>query len=200
MRAFNWKMLGVLGMLILILSFGGMIGCGPLGGPTTENAGEMEIDATMGEVDIALPALAPTEEVIIVELFFLDEESGKLVGEKREISKVTGIARATLQELLRGPAVGSRFTSAVPVDTVLLDLNIREDGRCIVDLSRDFKSNLGKHPNAEILAVYALVNTLTQFSTVKEVQLLINQQPVDTLAGEVDLTQPLMREVNLVKR
>ncbi|NLK51077.1 MAG: GerMN domain-containing protein [Syntrophomonadaceae bacterium] len=200
MNASNWKVPVLIGVVLLVV---GLVstGCGwwPFAGPASEKVGEVEVEPGMGEVIIAEPESVQVDDVVTVELFFLDEESGKLVGEKREIRRVTGIARETLQELLRGPAPGSRLTSAIPADTVLLDLNIRSDGRCIVDLSREFRSNLAKGPHAETLAVYALVNTLTQFPTVKEVQLLINQQQVETVAGQVDLSQPLLREVSLIQ-
>ena len=133
------------------------------------------------------------------ETFFVDDQSGKLASEQRSIPKVTGIARAAVQELIRGPAVGSSLTSAIPLGASLLDINVRSDGRCIVDLSREFRTNLGKEKDAAELAVYSVVNTLTQFSTIKEVQFLIDGQAVETLGGQLDLSQPLVRNTALIK-
>jgi germination protein M len=141
----------------------------------------------------------PEQEMVAVETFFVDDQSGKLVSEKKSIPKVTGIARAALQELIRGPAIGSSLTSPIPLGASLLDINVRSDGRCIVDLSREFRANLDKKNNAEELAVYSVVNTLTQFPTIKEVQILIDGQVVETLAGKIDLTQPLVRNTALIK-
>jgi spore germination protein GerM len=138
-------------------------------------------------------------EMVAVELYFIDEKSGKLVSEKREIPKVVGIARAAVEELIRGSASGSGLISAIPLGTSLLDINVRSDGRCIVDLSREFNSNLAKDSRAEVMAVYTLVNTLTQFPTVHEVQFLVDGQKVNSLRGQVDLSQPVVRNEALIK-
>ena len=121
-----------------------------------------------------------------------------MVAEERKISKVTGIARATMEELIKGPTeLGLKAT--LPVNTKLLDINIREDGLAIVDFSGDLIKELPTTATAEKLAVYSIVNTLSQFPTVQEVEMRIDGRNVDTLLGYVDLDQTLVQDTSMIK-
>lgn len=197
-------------LVVLLLSLGLMaIGCEwlPLPNDQTKTGPDQEVLSlpTTGErlgenAEIVIGESQSNVEMIAVELYFMDTASHKLVKEIREIPKTVGMARATLEELFKGaPDTGSGLASAIPLGTALLDINVRADGKCIVDLSREFISNLSKDPQAETLAVYAVVNTLTQYPTVNEVQVLVDGQIVNSPRGEVDLSQPLIRSESLIK-
>lgn len=197
-------------LVVLLLSLGLMtIGCEwlPFGDDQTKTGQDQEAlsVSTTGEklgenAEIIIGESQSNVEMIAVELYFMDAASQKLVKEKREIPKTVGMARATLEELFKGAAdTGSGLASAIPLGTSLLDINVRTDGKCIVDLSREFISNLGKDPQTETLAVYAVVNTLTQYPTVTEVQVLVDGQIVNSPRGEVDLSQPLTRSESIIK-
>lgn len=86
----------------------------------------------------------------------------------------------------------SGFVSAIPAGVKLRGFFLTPRGDAYVDLSREIITG---HPGGslnEALTVYALVNALTE--NVKEitgVQILVDGQQVDTLAGHLDLRQPL---------
>ncbi|MDH7576876.1 MAG: GerMN domain-containing protein [Bacillota bacterium] len=142
--------------------------------------------------------LAEEPEKTSVSLYFKDEEGRYLVRETQEIVKVPGIARATLQALCEGPA-GTALKPSLPAGTELRELNIRPDGTCIVDLSRAVTEIPGQDPKAEALAVYAVVNTLTEFPTVERVKILVEGQLRETLAGHIPIDEPLLRNLTFVK-
>lgn len=147
----------------------------------------------------ALSPLSSSANMVAVELYFKDPRQNKLVREKRQIPRVVGIARATMEELFKGPA-GGDLVSPFPPGTELLDINVRSDGLCIVDVSREMRGVGSGGIEAEKLAVYAVVNTLTQFPTVKKVKILVEGQQLKTLAGGVAISEPLMRENSLISR
>ena len=136
-----------------------------------------------------------TEEKTLVTLFFADPVDNKLVAEEREIAKVVGIARATIEELIKGPA-GSGLQATLPVSTKLLDINIKEDGLAIVDFSSDLIRDLPVTATAEELAVYSIVNTLAQFPTVQEVEMRVDGRTVDTLLGYVNFEEGLAQNTS----
>lgn len=136
------------------------------------------------------PAQEPGE-TIIVQLWFSDSQGQKLIVEEREISKVEGIARATINELIKGPSMDSDLLPTIPVGTVLRDINVKSDGLIIVDFSKELITNHIGGSTAETLTVYSIVNTLTQFPTVDRVQFLVEGQYVETLTGHMDLTQAI---------
>ena len=90
--------------------------------------------------------------------------------------------------------------SAVPPGTALRAVYLTERGDAYVDLSREAVT---AHPGgtlSELLTVYTIVNALTvNLPAVHSVQILIDGKEVETLAGHVDLRQPLAKNLALVQ-
>ncbi len=138
------------------------------------------------------------QEMTKVVLYFRDAGGRWLVPESQEIPKVTGIARAALEALCRGP-VSKELRASLPAGTEVRGVNVKPDGTCVVDLSREVTKIPGQDPKAEALAVAAIVNTLTEFPTVKRVQILVEGQARETLAGHIPIDVPLLRNMTYVK-
>jgi spore germination protein GerM len=87
------------------------------------------------------------------------------------------------------------LVSAIPPGTKLRTIFVTSKGEAYVDFSTDLRTN---HPGGtanEILTVYTLVGALTMnVPAIKGVQILIDGQEVDTLAGHLDLRHPLERD------
>lgn len=134
------------------------------------------------------------QEQIEVKLYFGDKGGQRLVAENRQIDKTPGMARETVNELLKGP-VQAEHTRLFPEGTRLLDINIKSDGTCIVDLSSEVRgfsnSQQGK------LMIYSLVNTLGEYPTVKTVNVIIGGEQVQSLGSQVNLTVPLKPDYKL---
>lgn len=134
-----------------------------------------------------------------IALYFSDESGQFLAQEMRDVPKVEGIARAVMQELIAGPSVESGLLPTIPVGTQLLDINVRPDGVCIVDLSGELVMN---HPGGSLneeMTVYSIVNTLTQFPTIQEVQFLVDGQKVETIAGHMDVSTTMARNEEMIQ-
>ncbi len=139
-------------------------------------------------------------ETIKVTLYFADSTGSYLVPEERNIPKVVGLARATIQELINGPMPGSGLLPTIPAGVVLKDINIKPDGLAIVDFNKQLMLNHPGGSTAEKLTVYSIVNTLTKFPTVDRVQFLVEGQYVKTIAGHVDVSTVMGRNESLIKR
>lgn len=134
---------------------------------------------------------------VSISLYFSDQNGDYLHEEKREIAMVPGLARATVQELIAGPRTEGLLRT-IPEGTKLLDIDV-ENGLCRVDLSKEFKENHWGGSSGEILTVYSLVDTLTQFPTIDKVEILVQGQKVETLAGHMDLSVPVIRNTQLIQ-
>ena len=119
-----------------------------------------------------------TREVV---LYFANSNGTSLEGETRAIPKQEGIARATINELIAGPN-DANLSPTLPAATILEDINIA-NGICTVDFSSDFLTDLSADQDAQMLALYSVVNTLTQFDSVDYVRILVNGKVLDSLAG-----------------
>lgn len=142
-------------------------------------------------------AVILTGEKTDIVLYFGDKD-GALAAEKRTIPRTQGIARATLQELIQGPSAGSGLAPTLPPGTSLNSIKI-QDGTATADFSQELKSGHKGGSTGEMLTVYSIVNTLTQFPTIQKVQILVDGQKLETLAGHLDLSKPLERDGNIIR-
>lgn len=193
---------GIAFVLVLVLLVSATAGCTLLDRlQAWKNGGEetpvSEVPEEFAGTEILEQALmGETREIV---LYFSDESGQYLVSEMRDVPKVDGIARATIQELIAGPSVESGLLPTIPVGTQLLDINVRPDGLCIVDLSGELVLN---HPGGsmnEEMTVYSVVNTMTQFPTVSEVQILIDGHMVETIAGHMDVSTTMARNEEMIR-
>ena len=88
--------------------------------------------------------------------------------------------------------------SVVDLDDTLV-IFVADNGTAFVDLSKEAVTNHRGGSLDELFAVYAIVNAVTvNLPAVKGVQILVDGQEVDTLAGHVDLRHPLSRNMEWV--
>lgn len=148
--------------------------------------------------DILTPTIQSPEltEKLTVKLYFEDAQQRKLVFEERSIDKVEGIARQTMQELIKGPSQ-TEMRSIFPSGTKLLDINVKPEGLCIVDLSTEAKKVSSKEQGK--LMVQAIANTMGQFPSIKEVSFLVNGEKLNNLGGMVDLAKPVQADYSMQK-
>jgi spore germination protein GerM len=93
----------------------------------------------------------------------------------------------------------ARLRSPIPAGTKVNAVFITEN-LIIVNLSREFMTNLGPGIDAELLAVYSIVNSLLfNLDNVDGVQILIDGERVPTLHGNVDLESPLIANTAITR-
>jgi hypothetical protein len=106
-------------------------------------------------------------------------------------------ARALVEAQLQ-PAPAP-LAQAIAEGTKVRQIFVAEDGTAFVDLSKEAVANHRGGSLDELFAVYAIVNAVTvNLPATKGVQILIDGQEVDTLAGHVDLRHPLTRNMRWV--
>lgn len=166
--------------------------------PSVEEFADDEI--TIEETYEPVQTMSTPVQEITVALYFPDASGEKLVKTEKRIPKVEGMARAVIETLLEGPEANSGVSSAIPMGTQLLDINIKpEEKKCIVDFSQELRNQLTTSGNAEQLAVYSIVNTLCQFDSIEEVEFRIEGQRIATLAGNINLSETVSANMAIVK-
>ena len=134
-------------------------------------------------------------------LFFASEDGLRLVPAERDVALAEGVvaqARSIVEAQLAAEAPPP-LASTIPKGSALRGIFISERNEAFVDLEPTIKS---AHPGGtlqELMTVYTIVNALlTNLPNLREVQLLIGGQEVDTLAGHVDLRRPLRKNEGLI--
>lgn len=144
---------------------------------------------------------ATPERKITATLYFVADDGTDLVAVQQEVpfgETVIEQARRILEAQLAAPAAPR--LSAVPDGVSVRALYLTERGDAFVDLSAAVRD---RHPGGsldELFTVYTIVNALTvNLPAVTRVQILVDGQEVDTLAGHVDLRHPLEKSLALVR-
>lgn len=146
------------------------------------------------------PAPAPPAKPgrkIKASLFYLDGTGTALAPIEREVPYADStIEQAKAIITAQIAPVDPPLISPVPPGTALRALFVTPAGEAYLDLSREL---VAAHPGGstnELLTIYALVDALTvNLPAVTAVQLLVEGQELDTLAGHVDLRRPLVKKV-----
>jgi spore germination protein GerM len=91
------------------------------------------------------------------------------------------------------------FAQAIAEGTKVRQVFVTEDGTAFVDLSKEAVTNHRGGSLDELFAVYAIVDAITvNLPAITSVQILVDGQEVDTLAGHVDLRHPLTKNMRWV--
>lgn len=150
------------------------------------------------EEPLAEPGKSAEREVMV---FFSREGSSGLVPERRRVyvtSSIADQARQVIEELIRGPR-RALDVPVLPRETTLRQVYVDREGNACVDFGADL---LERHPGGsdeEIATVFAVVNSLTfNFPEIRTVQILIEGEERETLAGHLDLTRRYYRDLSRV--
>ena len=146
-----------------------------------------------------VPVAAPTAHINAT-IFFAASNGRGLVATRVEVpleAHVAAQGEAILQVALGDPPPG--VMRVVPAGTRLRAFFVDSRGDAFLDLTSDVQS---AHPGGsfgEALTVAALVNAVTtNLRAVRRVQLLVEGEEVETLAGHFDVSQPLGPDPSLV--
>ena len=166
-------------------------------------AASLEVEEPASE-ETALPAAeglaAGAGRRISVRLYFEAPDREGLLAEEREVAFSADLARqlrTVVEELAKGSTSG--LVPTLPAGTRVLEVFVQARGVAWVDLSSEAASGLPGGSKAEMLTVYSVVNTIvTNFPAVSRVQIVVNDQPVTSLGGHVDISRPLPPDMTLV--
>ena len=148
------------------------------------------------------PAPAPADtRKIHINLFYISDTGLELVPVGREIpfgATLAEQARRVVEAQIAAPPEGQ--ASAIPPETTVHAVYMAANGECYVDLGPEIVSHFTGGSLDEALAVYAIVNALTNLNGITSVQILIDGKEVDTLAGHIDLRRPLSKSLEWIQK
>ncbi|HEY8911077.1 MAG TPA: GerMN domain-containing protein [Desulfosporosinus sp.] len=196
-RVLKMLLIGVVVFSLVLLP-----GCGTLETLVNKDGTSTSIGDLIGgggdkaaSLPVTSNSVTPSTEGKTITLYFADSSGKYLVKEERMLPKTASLARETVNQWIKGPAVkGATIQATVSAATMLLDINIK-DTIATVDLSKEFlQSNAKVSPE---VVLYSLVNTMTQFSTIKEVHIRVEGKAI-TKYGTLDASH-LVNKASLVK-
>ena len=119
-----------------------------------------------------------------------DAEAVQVVKEERIINKEELIGETIMQELIKGPTVKSELKPILPKETRLLSFSIK-DNIAYVNLSNEARINMSKKKEESCLE--GISESLTQLSSVKKVKITIENNVIDTIGGNFNISKPFSK-------
>jgi len=137
-----------------------------------------------------------------VQLFY--EDDSMLLAPRIETVALPDNEGASIRPLLvalLAPAAAGSDPKPVPEGIEIRATYLLPDGTAIVDLGGSlFMTGWKTGSQAELMLAYSIVQTLTSnLPSIRQVQLLVNGQPAETLAGHVSIEHALRPNPRLVK-
>ncbi len=196
MKKIRYLLLAVLAMTLLVAA-----GCDDHKNNIGEQGNKTTITADKGDAPNALPDKDKEKAAkgkMTVKVYYPDEQGLKLQAVQKTV-KVGSDDKytATLKALLDGTKEKGLAT-IVPKQAKIKSVKVQGDTAFV-----DFDDNLIKKfiggSTGEEMLVGSIVNTLTEFSEIKKVQLLVEGKKIESISGHFDLTKPVERMETLIK-
>ncbi len=124
-----------------------------------------------------------------ITLYFADWQAQHVIPETREIAPEGNLAEIVAQNVIDGPSDPYLMTT-LPTDTILLSIEV-VDQIAYINLSGEVRGTYGS--TGEMMAIQSLVYSLTDLDEISQVQILIEGEIAETLAGHLILDEALQR-------
>lgn len=137
------------------------------------------------------PTADQPEDSVTYQLYFADKTCENLVTEEATFTPGDDLGKRLVEALIAGP-VEEEHNALFPPETTVNEVSYlkADDGKYIAVV--DFGSGvLAKSygSSMELMAIYSVVNTLTQLENVKYVRFTIDGKERETLWGHCDLSE-----------
>lgn len=130
-------------------------------------------------------------------LYFADKTGKKLVEENVEIFYNSNLSKEKLviDQLIKGPITDDIFAT-LSSNTKLISVSTK-DNTCYVNFNEGFEERIGEVSGT--IAIYSVVNSLTELSGINKVQISINGEIDRVYRENIDLETVFERDLNLLE-
>ena len=143
----------------------------------------------------------PQEDAQNLHIYYGIKGNDKLEGETKKVRKNSmriGQARQIVNSLLDAPS-NERLYRLLPENLTLRGL-FYDSGLFIIDFSREFNKIYTYGANEQVLAVYSIVNSITELDPKAKVRFLINGTEPEGDEGHLDLSMQLSRLESIIEK
>lgn len=137
--------------------------------------------------------------VLDISVYYPDVNATGLVAVTKTVkAQETEKYQAAVEALLAGTD-DKRLTEVFPKKAKLREVSV-SGGVAKVDFDKNLTAGFVGGSTGEEMLVGSLVNTLTEFPEIKKVQILVEGKAIDSLSGHLDLSRPVGRMSELIKK
>lgn len=179
------KKLSVLFAILLILT-----ACGKTDSESSkESTKETRIETSKETTKETIKETEDEKEMMDLALYYILDKDNEftLVREIHQVKKTDQVAKAAMEELISGKILTDKAIRPLPDHTKIHSINIK-DGKAVIDFDKNVLDHAaGSSVEAE--SIQAIVNTITEFDNVKEVEFWVDgsKEKADNWWGHVGL-------------
>ncbi|MGO5053407.1 GerMN domain-containing protein [Lachnospiraceae bacterium LCP25S3_G4] len=165
----------------------------PLMDVTGETIGLMQADEFVQNTGSSLHSY----QKATLNLYFANKSGDKLIKETRTVrySSNISIEKLIVEQLMKGPS-SEEGNPVITPNTKVLGVSIK-DGIGYVNFDKEFLNQI--YDLKPDIPIYALVNSIIEGANVSQVQISINGETDAIYLGEVDLSKPFERNLDIVE-
>ncbi len=163
---------------------------------STEDNGNEESDTSTSTTSTTEIQTSTTKEGMTIRVYYAGAEAIYLVGEERMIKGSHKYFEAFIE--LMKPPITPGLIKLIP-DTAKVNKITKEDANIDIDLSQSFIDDRFQSHSVDILLIYSIVNTMTEFPEINTVTFRFDGKKADTF-GQMDLSGPFYRDESLIKK
>lgn len=129
-------------------------------------------------------------------LYFASPDGSGLVEEQRSVVYSSNLSteRVIINQLIAGPA-DSLLTATLPAELKVQSISVKE-GVCYLDLDSSFLTETTNVVGT--VEIYSIVNSLTELSSISQVQISVNGSSGDMLRNSIPLSERFERNEDLI--
>lgn len=139
-----------------------------------------------------------SKELRKVTVYRASGDGQTLVGEVYTVAKTNETIAQAMGLLLAEPSNDTNW-STIPEGTKVRSIHFA-NGIARIDFSPEIVKNFRGGSAGELLLVGSIVNTLTEIRGVEKVRIMVNGKQVESIGGHVDLSEPIGRMNDLLKK
>ncbi len=141
---------------------------------------------------------ASPERTMQLVIYHATKDAMLLVPEVHKVPVNSQPARTAIELLLAGTK-DPALVSVMPAGTKVKNLTVKDHVAYVDFDDKLVKKNVGGSAS-ETLLVGAIVNTLTEFPDIHKVQILVEGKKISTITGHMDISEPLSRSEQIIKK
>ncbi len=137
---------------------------------------------------------------LATKIYFSDAQEMYLAAEDLVLNDVNDLqeaAQKVITALIAGPK-DSSLLPTIPSGTRVLGVEV-DNKLAAVNFSAELRDNHSGGSSGETMTIYSIVNSLAELEGIDQVQILVEGQVIETLAGHISLDEPLEPDWDLVK-
>lgn len=138
------------------------------------------------------------EQTMQIVVYHATRDATHLVGESHKVPLNSHPARTAIELLIAGTK-NPQLVSIMPTGVKLKNVTVKDHVAYVDFDDKLIKKNVGGS-TSETLLVGSIVNTLTEFPDIYKVQILVDGKKIETIAGHSDVSEPLSRSEQIIKK